>query len=356
MTAAELDRAAVPADFVFTEEHQALRGVLRELFADPRDTQWRTLLADVGADEIVFDAVAGSDAATAIDLAILAEEAGAALFDGPVLAGALVGVTAAALDRPDLVAPLRAGAATVGALVEGGASFSGGAESLDVTAEPVWNGAGAQHILVWGTFGDQPAVALLPTGGAQVVPLSGLDLSRPLARYTGNGVRPLAWVQGEDARALGTALRRTADLVTAAELLGVAQHAFDGTVEYVSKRVQFGRTVGSFQAVKHRLVDLLTAVELARSAVYGAAWGLARGQDDLQTDIDLATAGLLTRRAALSVGKATIQLHGGIAITWEHWAHRYFRRAHAVVALTGTPGGYARALADLIDRRDGADD
>ncbi len=157
--------------------------------------------------------------------------------------------------------------------------------------------------------------------------------------------------------ALGEALeRRTADLVTAAELLGVAQHAFDGTVEYVSKRVQFGRTIGSFQAVKHRLVDLLTAVELARSAVYGAAWGLARGQDDLQTDIDLATAGLLTRRAALSVGKATIQLHGGIAITWEHWAHRYFRRAHAVVALTGTAGGYARTLADLIDRRDGADD
>nr|PZN17348.1 MAG: acyl-CoA dehydrogenase [Mycolicibacterium hassiacum] len=163
------------------------------------------------------------------------------------------------------------------------------------------------------------------------------------------------WVAGEAAADVGRMLSRTTDLITAAELLGVAQHALDGTVDYVGKRVQFGRTIGSFQAVKHRLVDLLAAVELTRSAVYGAAWAMATAPDDVHTDIDLTCAGLLARRTALAVVKATIQLHGGIAITWEHWAHRYFRRAHSVVGMTGSTAAYARRLADLIDLRDGAD-
>ncbi|ORA65912.1 acyl-CoA dehydrogenase [Mycolicibacterium insubricum] len=141
--------------------------------------------------------------------------------------------------------------------------------------------------------------------------------------------------------------------MTAAELLGAAQHVLDGTVGYVDKRVQFGRTIGSFQAVKHRLVDLLAAVELTRSAVYGAAWRLTDDPGSPGTDIDLAVAAVLSRQTALAVTKAAVQLHGGIAITWEHWAHRYLRRANSTVALTGSPSAWRQRLADLIDRRDG---
>ncbi|MCV7086173.1 acyl-CoA dehydrogenase [Mycolicibacter hiberniae] len=148
-------------------------------------------------------------------------------------------------------------------------------------------------------------------------------------------------------------MRRRADLVLSAELLGVAQRVLDGTVDYVSRRVQFGRTIGSFQAVKHRLADMLAQVELTRSAVYGAAWQLGDGPVTVQAEVDLAVAAALARQTAVEATKAAVQLHGGIGITWEHWAHRYLRRAHAVIALTGAASRHRGRLAGLIDSRDG---
>ncbi|MFA5711170.1 acyl-CoA dehydrogenase family protein [Mycolicibacterium sp.] len=349
MDTAELTRDA-PAEFAFTDEHTALRGMLAEFFVDPGETGWRRLLSEVGADEIVFDTGNPDASATAIDLAILAEQAGAALFGGPLLPSVAAGVVGGAVGDAALLAWLRDGTCT--AALTTGASMSTNAAGIDVTVAPVWHAADADVVVAAGTLDGAPAVALFTDLGGGLEVRTGLDLSRSIGRLNLRGARPAVLLSGPDAAAVHTALARRIDLVTSAELLGVAQHVLDGTVEYVDKRIQFGRSIGSFQAVKHRLVDLLAAVELARSAVYGAAWRLAGAPQALGTDIDLAVAAVLSRKAALAVTKAGVQLHGGIAITWEHWAHRYLRRTNSVVALTGSPAEYRRRLAELIDRRD----
>ncbi|MGV0813339.1 acyl-CoA dehydrogenase [Mycolicibacterium boenickei] len=352
MDTVELTRDAdESAEFAFTEEHTALRDVLGEFLVEAAETGWRGLLSDVGADEIIFDTGTPGASATAVDLAILAEQAGAALFGGPLLPSVAIGVLAASVEDAALAAPLRDGTRTA-ALAMDAQMTTNSSGGVDVTVAPVWNAAGAEFVMVSGTLDGAPAVALF-TGAAGVVEeLSGLDLSRPLGRLSVKGTQPAVLLRGDEAVAVHAVTERRAGLVTSAELLGVAQHVLDSTVEYVGKRVQFGRTIGSFQAVKHRLVDLLAAVELTRSAVYGAAWRLGH-EPQLGTDIDLAVAALLSRQTALAVTKAAVQLHGGIAITWEHWAHRYLRRANSVVALTGSPGACRRRLADLLDRRDG---
>ncbi|MGA5540993.1 acyl-CoA dehydrogenase family protein [Mycobacterium sp. NPDC051198] len=351
METAELARESAPALFAFTEEHTALRDVLGGFFENSGEDGWHRLLSDVGADEIVFDTGLPDSSATAVDLAILAECAGAALFGGPLLPSVSAGVLAAEVGDTTLVTPLRNGTRTVAAAADAQLStnLSGG---IDVTAVPVWNAAGADVVVVTGTLDGAPAVALLDSAAGLTEELSGLDLSRSLGRWTASAARPAVLLHGAQADAVRTALARRADLVISAELLGVAQHVLDATVQYVDKRVQFGRTIGSFQSVKHRLVDLLAAVELTRSAVYGAAWRLGSEPQALGTDIDLTVAALLSRQTALAVTKAAVQLHGGIAITWEHWAHRYLRRANSVVALTGPPSAYQSRLAGLIDRRD----
>jgi hypothetical protein len=264
-----------------------------------------------------------------------------------------VGALAAYAGDTSLVEPLRDGTRTVGFAgpeAELGTNASGGVDAL---LQPIWNGPGADRVLVTGTLDGAPAVALITGIDSAVEELSGLDLSRPLGRLAITGVEPTVLLRGDDAEAAAAAIARRTGLLTAAELLGAAQHVLDGTVGYVDKRVQFGRTIGSFQAVKHRLVDLLAAVELTRSAVYGAAWRLTDDPGSPGTDIDLAVAAVLSRQTALAVTKAAVQLHGGIAITWEHWAHRYLRRANSTVALTGSPSAWRQRLADLIDRRDG---
>ncbi|MBF6182369.1 hypothetical protein IU481_28505 [Nocardia otitidiscaviarum] len=200
-----------------------------------------------------------------------------------------------------------------------------------------------------------PGVVVLTggTGGVGVGALTAFDPSRSLGRLECRGAAVELVVTEQ---AVIAALRRRGRLLVAAELLGVAQRAFDRTVEHVARRVQFGRTIGSFQAVKHRLADLLTQVELTRSAVYGAAWRLGAAREDPRVDGDLAVAAALAADTATTVTKAAVQLHGGIAITWEHWAHRYLRRAHAMVALTGSASDHRRRLAELVDLEDGAYD
>ncbi|OBI08331.1 hypothetical protein A5715_15515 [Mycolicibacter heraklionensis] len=326
--------------FGFTDEHAALREVLREYFAGTaatgRTVRWQRLLTEVGVDDLLF----GDACETAVELAILAEESGAALFDGPLVSAAALGSLAEELDG-----------------VRDGRRLPCVAVALTGPGDPA-----ADHPF-WDFSEGGVAVAGLSANGATVLgaydgdalglrACSVLDPSRPLGRTDAvAGPTLREW----DADAV-IGMRRRADLVLSAELLGVAQRVLDGTVDYVGSRVQFGRTVGSFQAVKHRLADILAQVELTRSAVYGAAWQLGAGPVGVAAEVDLAVAAVLSRQTGVEATKAAIQLHGGIGITWEHWAHRYLRRAHSVIALTGAPAQHRRRLATLIDMRDGAHD
>lgn len=321
---------SVPAMFCFTDEHRALREVLREFFAGPAD--WPRLLGEVGADEILT-----GTAGTAIDLAILAEEAGAALFDGPVLSTAALGELAAGLDG------VSSGAVTVAA--------TGSMLGFGGSPEPIWDARAGARVVTDTVLDGAPAV-LAVEATADLTVLSGLDLSRSFGRLPAGPVETVpatVLATGAEAVRAVQAAHRRADLMISAELLGVAQHCLDGTVQYVGQRVQFGRTIGSFQAVKHRLADLLSAVELTRSAVYGAAWGMAGEQDCAESD--LAVAAALSRQTAAEITRAAIQLHGGIAITFEHWAHRYLRRAHSVLAMAGSAARHRDRLAGICERR-----
>ena len=176
--------------------------------------------------------------------------------------------------------------------------------------------------------------------------LETLDLTRKQVRL---------FFDGTPARLIGTdgaaqpVLERTLDLAAvllAAEQVGGAQVCLDTTVEYAKIRTQFGRKIGSFQAVKHRCADMLVAVESARSAVYQAAWTAADSPQELPVAATMAKA--VASEAYTFCAAETIQLHGGIGFTWEHDAHLYYRRAHSTALLLGDPAYQRELLAQRL--------
>jgi alkylation response protein AidB-like acyl-CoA dehydrogenase len=138
----------------------------------------------------------------------------------------------------------------------------------------------------------------------------------------------------------------------AAELLGVAQRALDLAVAYAKGRVQFGRPIGSFQAVKHRCADMLVDVEGMRSAVYWAAWTLgdADSADD-ERAIAASAAKAWCSDAGSRVVASALQVHGGIGFTWEHDLHLYLKRAHLDAVAFGDAGHHRAHLARLLRAR-----
>jgi alkylation response protein AidB-like acyl-CoA dehydrogenase len=137
-----------------------------------------------------------------------------------------------------------------------------------------------------------------------------------------------------------------ATLLLGAEQVGVAQRALDMTVETARTRVQFGRPIGSFQAVKHRCADMLVDVELSRSLVDGALHAV--DLDPSAAQLEAALVRGFVGDACLAVTAGTIQVHGGVGFTWEHDAHLYLKRAKASQSLFGTPTAARRTAASLL--------
>ena len=135
----------------------------------------------------------------------------------------------------------------------------------------------------------------------------------------------------------------------AVEQVGAAQHLLDLSVEYAKARLQFGRPIGSFQAVKHRLADDLVALEHARSTAYHAIWALSDGTGDaLDPELAVSIAQATCSAAFTQVATDTIQVHGGIGFTWEHQAHLYYKRAYTDAALLGTAEQHRARVAELV--------
>ncbi len=173
-----------------------------------------------------------------------------------------------------------------------------------------------------------------------------LDLTRKQARLTFEATP--ARLLGADGGA-GPVLARVLDVAAAAlasEQVGGAQRCLDMTVEHVRSRVQFGRPIGSFQAVQHRCADMLLEVESARSAAMDAALAVERGSDDLPTAAAMAKA--VCSDAYAYVAAETIHLHGGLGFTWDHDAHLYFKRAKSSRLLFGDPRHHREQLARHI--------
>jgi alkylation response protein AidB-like acyl-CoA dehydrogenase len=173
-----------------------------------------------------------------------------------------------------------------------------------------------------------------------------LDMTRKLARLEFSGVQArLLCPPGPAAEALA----RTLDLAVialAAEQVGGSQRCLDMSVEYAKNRFQFGRPIGSFQAIKHKCADMLLDVESARSAAYFAAWAAADSSPELPAVASLAKA--YCSEAFFRTAGQNIQIHGGIGFTWEHDAHLYFKRAKSAELLFGDPVYHREQLVQRI--------
>jgi alkylation response protein AidB-like acyl-CoA dehydrogenase len=234
-----------------------------------------------------------------------------------------------------------------------------GGYRLRGTVDQVIDGAGAELVIVLARFKDDAGRLALfevePAAGLLRVPLVTLDGTRALARLELEGIEvphEALLMQGEEAAG---ALGRTewfAALALAAEQLGGAQQCLDLTLAYVEQRVQFGRSIASFQAVKHRCAQMLVQIESTRSAVLGAA--LAWDADacvatpSLATQLDVATAKASANETMRFCAQEAIQLHGGVGFTWEYDPQLYFKRAQAASGWFGETGQLRSFMAEQI--------
>ena len=194
---------------------------------------------------------------------------------------------------------------------------------------------------------DGVALAVVPadTSGVSVAPTNSLDATRPLGEAAFDGVRiGEGDVMFEASGAIANALDMGA-VCLAAEQVGGAQWCLETSVEYAKNRYQFGRAIGSFQAIKHLCADMLVAVEHARSVAWHAA---ATIEDAKESAVAVPLARSVCSDAYVKVAGDTIQILGGIGFTWEHEAHLYFKRAKSTSLLLGSVDSYRDRLADAI--------
>lgn len=372
-----VDQPTVGAEYKFTEEQGQLRDAVRKFSAEhfseekvravmesdpPFDAKvWARLGAELGVFGLAVPEADGGAGGTLVDQAVAVEELGARLACGPMFGTvylaipALVAASASAV-RDELLADLVEGRRTAAVVAPHRAgAFDADAVTVTTAAESL---SGNVTQVVDGGFADVLLVAARGSGGAglyavdaagtgvQRTPLGTLDLTRPAADVTFADA-PARLVAGPDEapRVLEHALQVGAALL-AVEQVGAAQHLLDLSVDYAKTRWQFGRPIGSFQAVKHRLANLLVDVEHARSTAYHAIWALSDGSDDPALATSIAQA--VCSAALTHVATDTIQVHGGIGFTWEHQAHLYYKRATTDAVLLGSAEEHRDRVAAMV--------
>jgi alkylation response protein AidB-like acyl-CoA dehydrogenase len=329
---------------------------LRELMSSgqPYDADvWKQLSA-LGLTGLIIPAEHGGAEAGYSILSVALTELGAGLVSSPLLACTLAAGTLLRLDDEQARARLLPGIAAgelVATLVAARAEVGAGTVRADgdvLTGEvaPVLNAAQAGVLLVPAVTGDGPALFEVAAGtrGLEVTPLPGVDHSRSLGRVRLDGATGTR-LAGDAAASLGFAAD-LANLAIASEQLGGMGACLEATTEYAKIRAAFGRPIGAFQGVKHRLAELRTTWELARAALRDAA----RAADERPADFPRAAsvARITLSASYVDAAIATVQLHGGIGFTWEHDAHLYHKNAISQHALFGGPGEQLDRLAALL--------
>ncbi|HWS32990.1 MAG TPA: acyl-CoA dehydrogenase family protein [Actinoplanes sp.] len=307
-------------------ESAALRDSVRRLLADHGDDPglWGRLCKEIGVGGLTVPEEYGGSGATVAEASIVLEECGRVLSGVPAIgsllaAHALLG--AGPQTRARLLPPLCAGDRVVALAWNGPAVIDG--DRITGSFTDVLDTAAADTLLI------AAAGEIVQVEGAILEPQPTLDLSRPLTTVRLDEA-PIVW---RDASHTLPGLRDLACSALAAEQVGTAERALQLTVEYVKVRHQFGRPIGSFQVLQHRLADLYVRVQAARSVIGNPT-----------------VAKLWCSETLRAVAAEMVQMHGGIAITWEHDAHRYLRRAWASADLFGTPAAeVARLAPEFLD-------
>lgn len=361
-------------DLLYGDVEEDLRASVRSLLTDrcpwsavlervetsaPADLALWKELAAMGVAGLHVPERLGGAGATLRETAVVAEELGRAVAPVPFLASAVLATSALLAAGGDTaeeaLVPLAAGE-TTGALAVPLATapdtpfpravrFDSGTVTGEVRG--VADAATAQVLVVPATGADGPGLYLVQAASTVRTPVTSLDLTRPLAsvRFDCAAARPVAVGRAAE-DALRTALVSGA-AVLASEQLGVAEWALGTTVDYLKTRYQFGRAVGSFQAVKHRLADLWVSVSQARAVARNAASAAVHGGPEAELDAALAQA--FVSPTAVHAAEEAVQLHGGIGFTWEHPAHLYLKRAKADAIALGTADRHRMAIARLAD-------
>lgn len=319
----------------------ALRAVIDSPAGYDRDL-WSVLCEQVGVAALAVPETHDGVGAGVRALQTVAEELGRHIVPTPFLGSSVLATALIAGSGDDLLADLAAGRRTAAVLFSGSGlddrllAVDGG--RLFGTAQLVLDGDIADDLVVVATAGDRPGLYVVDGAAAHRRHTPSMDPTRRFAEVTVSGVEARR-LPGDAEAALAHALDVSC-AVLAAEQVGAAARALEITVEYTKSRVQFGRPIGSFQALKHRMADLYVLVESARSAAYAAGEALDACCADAAQAV--ATAKVYCSEAFSTVAAEMIQLHGGIGITWEHDAHLYFKRAHSSSQLFGDPAHHLR--------------
>uniref|UniRef100_A0AAU2V7M3 Acyl-CoA/acyl-ACP dehydrogenase n=1 Tax=Streptomyces sp. NBC_00003 TaxID=2903608 RepID=A0AAU2V7M3_9ACTN len=371
-------------DAAFTAEQDEIRRTLHELLAKhcgPQDVKsavrtpvghdaalWGRLAAELGLPGLALPEEYGGVGCTTTELALACEETGRALLPSPLLATAVLAaplIAALGTDaQKSALLPLVARGERTATLAVPGTSLALALGLTGPNADGEWAAGGGRAGGIqarrtpdgtWRLYGEAAQVLDGHSAHLLLVPAhtGGFARSRTLIFLVRGEAAEGLWrtrqttldetrtqariqlrdVEGEllgldeslDVQPALAATGRTAAACLAAEAVGAAAEALERTVAYVKEREQFGRAIGSFQAVKHRLADLYVQVQAARSAAYYAAWDPGAGALALAQGLD----------ALRSAASEAVQLHGGIGFTWEHEAHLYFKRAAADELLFG---------------------
>ena len=372
--------------FTFTDEQEELRRTMRRFLDEKSPTTevrrlmetpdgydeavWKQMAQELGLQGLHIPESYGGQGFSFVELGIVLEEMGRALLCAPFFSTVCLAASALltagteeakkrflpGISSGETIATLAlaepssrwdaAGVATV-------AEKDGDAWTLTGTKRFVVDGSTASLILVVarlaGTSGEDGIGLFAVRGdadGLSRTALEPLDPTRKQADLEFSGVRAEAvGTPGED----WPALRKTLDQIAvclSAENVGGGQHCLDMAVQYAKDRIQFGRPIGQFQAIKHKCADMLLQVESARTAAYYAMWVAAKDDEELATVAPLAKA--FSSEAYFFAASENIQVHGGIGFTWEHDAHLYFKRAKSSELLFGDPTYHRELLATRL--------
>jgi alkylation response protein AidB-like acyl-CoA dehydrogenase len=368
-------------NFAFSGEQEELRSSVRRFLEDKSpmtevrrlmetsegyDTAvWKQMGEQLGLQAIAIPEEYGGVGFGYVELTVIFEEMGGALLCAPYFATVALAANALLSSgdesaKKDLLPGIASGEtiATLALTEDTGrwdldgitlaATGKGGDWKLDGHKMFVIDGHTADLILVAGRTGKGVSLFAVESSAAGLTrtALATMDQTRKQARIEFSGTP--ARLVGEEGGA-GPALSRTLDLAAvalAAEQVGGAQRCLDTAVDYAKTRIQFGRPIGSFQAIKHKCADMLLEVESAKSAAYYAGWAAAEDSEELPVVASLAKS--YCSEAYFHAAAENIQIHGGIGFTWEHDAHLYFKRAKSSELLLGDPSYHRELLAQRI--------
>ncbi|MFI5319364.1 MAG: acyl-CoA dehydrogenase family protein [Myxococcota bacterium] len=371
----------MPADFVFTDEHDELRKTVRAFLQRRSDEKavrasmssergydaevWKQLAEELGLVGLIIPEEHGGAGFGAIELLIAMEEMGRALLCAPFLGTSVFAANALltcadGVTQKELLPKIASGACIASVAY---AEPNGRWDLAGITLRAKGTGSSvttlegektlvldghAAHVLLVVARTDAGLELLRVDAGAAGLSrtsIPALDLTRKLAHVSFKNT-PATRISSGDQTASFERVLALVCAALAAEQVGGAQRVLDMAVEYAKSRLKFGRPIGSYQGIKHKCAEMLVSVEMAKSAAYNALFGAAANEPDFVESAALAKA--FCSEAYFRAAAENIQIHGGMGFTWEAAPHLYFKRAKASELLFGDAAHHREALANHV--------